>query len=202
MSLSQLAMNIRLGVGAVVLAATTIVGATSVHATDPVAVGSEAPDFNALTPDQDKVNLATYAEAKVVVLVFTGNSCPVAQAYEPRFIQFVKDYEEKGVKLVAINCNSNENVESLQRRIADIGINYDYVSDTTGRAARDYGASVTPQIFVLDGDRKVAFTGPFDDDMAKPGVNYVRDAVNALLDGREPAVTSARPFGCRIKLAR
>lgn len=189
-------------VGSFAVAAALVAAPVVALAADPVAVGDAAPDFNAIGPGDAKVNLATFAEAKVVVVVFTCNSCPVAQAYEPRFVQFVKDFEEKGVKFVAINCNSNENLQSIEQRIADSGLNYSYVSDATGQAARDFGASVTPQIFVLDGERKVAFTGPFDDDMAAPGTNYVRDAVSALLEGRQPEVTSARPFGCRIKLAR
>lgn len=189
-------------VGVAALLGLSLVTPMAAQATDPVSIGDAAPDFNGLAPDQSKVNLATFAEAKVVVVVFTCNSCPVAQAYEPRFVEFVKAFEEKGVKFVAINCNANETLQSIEQRIADSGLNYSYISDATGQSARDYGASVTPQIFVLDGERKVAFTGPFDDDMAAPGTNYVQDAVNALLEGRQPEVTSARPFGCRIKLAR
>jgi len=173
-----------------------------VQGAEPLAVGAAAPEFSALTVDQQKVSLATYADAKVLVVCFTCNGCPVAQAYEARFSEFAKQYADKGVKFVAINCNSNETLEAIGQRIADQKLEYVYVADATGQAARDYGASVTPQIFVLDGERKVAFTGPFDDDMQKPGSNYVTDAVEAVLAGRQPEVTSARPFGCRIKLAR
>jgi len=180
----------------------TMVSISTVAATEPVAVGTVAPDFSALTVEQQKVSLATYADAKVLVICFTCNGCPVAQAYEPRFAEFVKAYGDKGVQFVAINCNSDETLEEIGERITASGIEFAYVADASGQAARDYGASVTPQLFVLDGERKVAFTGPFDDDMQKPGVNYVRDAVDALLEGRQPEITSARPFGCRIKLAR
>lgn len=171
-------------------------------ASEPVAVGSAAPDFAALTVDSEKVSLASYKDAKVLVVCFTCNGCPVAQAYEQRFIDFAKAYKDKGVRFVAINCNSNEALDAIRQRIADAGISYDYVSDASGEAAKAYGATVTPQLFVLDGERKVAFTGPFDDDMSKPGVSYVSDAVDAVLEGKQPSVTSARPFGCRIKLAR
>ncbi len=166
-----------------------------------IEIGAAGPDFSAVGVDDQPFQLANVKDAKLVVLCFTCNDCPVARAYEERLIEFVNQFESKGVKLIAVNCNNRtENLQVMKKHAAEAGFNFPYVFDQTGQAARAYGAQVTPHLFVLDSDRKVAYRGAFDDSQQDPRTAYVVDAVTALLEGKTPTTSSTKAFGCGIKL--
>jgi peroxiredoxin len=170
--------------------------------TEPVQVGDKAPNFKAETVDGKAITLSNTKGAKVVVICFTCNSCPVARAYEDRFIEFNKQYADKGVKFVAINVNKGESLEDMKRRAEEKGFNYPYAYDESRESATRYGARVTPHLFVIDGDGNVAYIGAFDDNMNAKEVkhHYVTDAVDALLKGEKPQTTETKAFGCGIKI--
>jgi len=167
-------------------------------------IGDPAPTFRGLVGIDDKTHsLDDYRDAKVVVICFTCNHCPVAVAYEDRFIQFVKDYKDKGVAFVAINVNTirADRLDKMKERAEKKGFNFDYLYDPSQKIGRAYGATVTPHLFVLDGQRRIAYMGAFDDSKNPNRVkhHYVKDAVDALLAGQTPPVTETRQFGCSIK---
>jgi len=163
-------------------------------------IGAHAPEFKGLPGvDGKEYNLGDMKDAKVVVVCFTCNICPVAVAYEDRFVEFNKKYASKGVKFVAINANKRtEDLAAMKTRAEEKGFNFPYVFDKTGKLATEYGARVTPHIFVLDQNRNVAYVGAFDDDQEKPSKNYVKDAVEALLAGKKVDVAKSKAFGCGI----
>jgi peroxiredoxin len=163
-------------------------------------VGAKAPEFKALPGvDGKEISLADLKDAKVVVVCFTCNICPVAVAYEDRFVEFNKQYAGKGVKFVAINANRRtEDLAAMKTRAEEKGFNFPYVFDKSGKLATEYGARVTPHIFVLDQNRNVAYVGAFDDDDKKPTQNYVKDAVDSLLAGKKVETTKTKAFGCGI----
>ncbi|MCU0877879.1 MAG: thioredoxin family protein [Pirellulaceae bacterium] len=163
-------------------------------------IGAKAPTFKELPcVSGQECSLDAMKDAKAVVVCFTCNQCPVAVAYEDRFIEFQKKYADKGVKFVAINCNKNsENLEVMKARAEEKGFNFPYVYDASGKLATEYGARVTPHLFVLDGERKVAYVGAFDDSQSKPSKHYVADAVDAVLAGKKPATTNTKAVGCGI----
>ena len=132
-------------------------------------VGAKAPDLTGLIgTDGKEYNLADMKD-KVVVVCFTCNACPVAVAYEDRFIEFQKKYGSKGVKFIALNANKKtEDIAAVKTRAEEKGFNFPYVYDKSGESATAYGARVTPHIFVLDQNRHVAYVGSFDDDLNKP----------------------------------
>ena len=165
-----------------------------------VDVGAKAPEFKGLPgTDGKEYSLDNMKDAKVIVVCFTCNICPVAVAYEDRFVEFQKKYAGKGVKFVAINSNKNsEDLQVMKTRAEEKGFNFPYVYDKTGKLATEYGARVTPEIYVLDENRNVAYHGSFDDKQKGPTKHYVADAVDALLAGKKPEVTSSKAFGCGI----
>jgi peroxiredoxin len=170
-----------------------------------VKVGDKAPDIKGVpTTDGKQVNLADVKDAKAVVVCFTCNNCPVAVAYEDRFVEFTKKYGEKGVKFIAINVNASEDLEKMKQRAEEKGLNYPYAYEESGASATAYGAKVTPHIFVLDGDRKVAYIGAFDDNQNpdKVGKAYVADAVEAIIAGKSVPVSETRPVGCGIRIKK
>lgn len=163
----------------------------------------EAPEFKAMTPDGKEISLSTVKAADVVVVVFTCNQCPVAVAYEDRFIDFNKQYKEKNVAFVAINNSSREDAEAMKQRIEEKGLNYAYAYDGSGDSAKAYGAKVTPTCYVLDKNRNVVYHGAFDDAWnGEPEKNYVNSVVDSLLKGEAPEYTETKAVGCGIKFKR
>jgi peroxiredoxin len=164
-----------------------------------VKTGDNGPNFKAKGIDGKEYSLANSKEAKVTVLCFTCNICPVAIGYEDRFIAFDKKYKSKGVNFVAINVNAGEDLAAMKQRAEEKGFTFPYAYDESGNSARAYGARVTPHLFVLDTQGKVRYQGAFDDNQANPSKHFVIDAVEALLAGKSPAVTETTAFGCGIQ---
>ena len=192
----------------VALAATLAVLAPSAQAgryNSKLDIGDKAPDFqNIIGVDDKEHSLSDYKDAKAIVLIFTCNHCPVAQACEHRFIELQKDYQSRGVQVIAINVNNLEEdkLPAMKERAAQRGFNFPYLYDPTQKVARDYGATVTPHVFVLDGQRRIAYMGAPDDDPlneANVKKNYLRDALDAILAGKKPAIAETRQKGCGIK---
>ena len=182
--------------------AVALLAITVASARADVKIGDKAPGFASLpTVDGKKVSLDDYKDAKAVVLVFTCNACPVAVAYEDRFVEFTKKYADKGVKFVAINSSPSEDLEKMKQRAEEKGFNYAYAYSEEGTCAEEFGAKVTPHIFVLDKDRKVVYKGAFDDNQndSKVEKHYVADAVDAVLAGKSVPVAETKAVGCGLR---
>jgi peroxiredoxin len=172
-----------------------------------VDVGKPAPKFVGLAGiDGKSHNLDDYKSAKVIVIAFTCNHCPVAQMYEDRFTRFAKAQKKRGVTFIAISSSllSPDSLDKMRERAAQKGFEFPYLSDPTQAIAKAYGATVTPQLFVLDRDRNIAYMGKFDDDIEPEKVQrtYVREAVHALLEGKDPDPSETRATGCGIEYGK
>ncbi len=167
-------------------------------------IGDAAPEWSAVIGTDDREHsLADYKDAELIVLVFTCNHCPVAVDYEDRLIALQKDYESRGVQVIAVNVNNlpADRLEPMKQRASEKGFNFPYLYDPSQKIGRDYGAKVTPHVFVLDGSRKLAYVGAIDDtqDPAKVTQHFLRDAIDALLAEKEPPEPVTQQFGCSIK---
>lgn len=172
-----------------------------------LSIGDRAPEWKELVGTDDRKHaLADYAEAKLIVLVFTCNHCPVATANQDRLIGLQKDYQDRGVRLIAIcsNLGDDDNLAAMRERAREKAYNFPYLYDGSQAAGRAYGARQTPTVFVLDGDRKLAYMGAIDDswgDAARVERDYLRDALDALLAGRKVPIAETRSQGCEIPYA-
>jgi thiol-disulfide isomerase/thioredoxin len=171
-----------------------------------VSVGDKAPTFSgipAVQGEQDASLTLSDIKEPVVVLVFLANHCPVVVAYDDRIIDFANDYKNKGVKVVgvAVELRNEDRLPGIKQHIADKKIPYVYGFDETQAIGKAYGATNTPQFFVLDKDRTIRYMGAMDDSQAEAKVTktYLRDAVDALLAGKTPEVEETRPVGCGVK---
>jgi len=181
-------------------------------------LGATAPDFTLPGVDDRDWSLGDFASAKVLVVVFTCNHCPTAQYYEERIKEFVKDYTDKDVRLVAISPNDPKSVRldelgwtdlsdtfaEMKIRARDHAFNFPYLYDgDTETVSRSYGPVATPHVFLFDQSRKLRYRGAIDDSerVEKVTRHYLRDAVDALLAGREPVPTQTKVVGCSIKWA-
>ena len=167
-------------------------------------IGDAAPSWKGLVgTDAKEHSLSDFKSAKLVVLVFMCNHCPVAQAYEQRLSNLQKEYQEKGVQVVAVNVNNGDadKLDKMTERAKDKKLAYPYLYDASQKIGKDYGAKVTPHVFVLDRDRKLAYTGAVDDNMVEDKVkkHLLHDAVDSLLAGKQPPEKVTKQFGCSIK---
>jgi len=172
-----------------------------------VDVGSAAPAWQGLVgTDGKKRRLDDYRAAKVIVIAFTSNSCPVSELYEDRFSRFAKEHRPRGVAFVAISCSllPSDSLDKMRERARKRHFNFDYLADPTQQTGRNYGATVTPQLFVLDQERKIAYMGKFDDNIEPEKVRrqFVPDAVGALLSGGKPEPSETRATGCGIEYGK
>lgn len=168
-------------------------------------IGDKAPVIPALPgADDTAYGFDTFKDKDAVVVVFTCNQCPVAQAYNERFNQFVKNYKDKSVGFLAVNVNlgKSEDLPAMKIFAKENGLQFPYVWDKTQKSGKAYGATVTPHVFVLDKDRNVAYMGAWDDHWQNAeGVEkaYTTDAVEAILAGKAPKETETLQRGCGIK---
>ena len=165
-----------------------------------------APDFDLPGVDGKRHTLADYADAEALVLVQSCNHCPYVQAWEDRMSAIQRDYEGRGVRLVAVSSNDAEaypedSFEEMRKRAERRGFTFDYLYDEPQAVARALGAERTPEVFLFDRDRRLRYHGAIDDSRDDRSVSrhYLRDALDAVLDGREPAVTETPPVGCTVK---
>jgi len=176
-------------------------------ATNNLKIGSSAPEFNLSGVDGKKYSLNSFVDKRALLVIFSCNHCPYVQAYENRIKQIQKDYISEGVTVVAINSNEDVNYpddsfENMKKRATEQKFNFLYLRDDDQSVARAYDATHTPEIFLFDKDRKLAFHGKIDDNWQEPSKvqnNYLRNALDELLIGKEISVPETFTIGCTIK---
>jgi len=184
-----------------------------------LAIGASAPDFKLMGIDGKTYALASFSKANILVIVFTCNHCPTAQAYEDRLIQLTKDYASKNVAVVAIMPNDpkairldelgytdmSDTYEEMKSRAKNKHYNFPYLYDgETQSVAKAYGPIATPHVFIFDKERKLRYSGRIDDvekPTKTPNTLDTRNAIDALLASREVSVQTTKVFGCSIKWA-
>jgi len=178
-------------------------------------IGKPAPPFALPGVDGKTCRLRDYDDANVLVIIFSCNHCPTAQAYEDRMIKLHKDYQGRGVQIVLISPNDPEAVrldelgysdlgdslEDMKARAKQRGYPFPYLYDgETQKTSFAYGAVATPHVFVFDKARKLRYTGRIDDGEVKPPKSHdTRNAIEAILAGNPVPVTKTRVFGCSTK---
>jgi peroxiredoxin len=183
-----------------------------------LAIGSPLPDFKLPGIDGRDYTPADFAKAQLLAVVFTCNHCPTALNYEDRLKQLTAAYQSRGVSFVAINPNHAEAVrldemgytdlgdtfEEMKERAKHVGYNFPYLDDgPTQDVVKKFGAIATPHVFIFDRERRLRFQGRIDDSERPNLVKHhdTRDAIEALLAGKEPEVKTTKVFGCSIKWA-
>jgi peroxiredoxin len=172
-------------------------------------IGDKAPTWKDLPGTEGKRHsLADLKDRDVVVVVFTCNSCPYAVDYEDRINELAKQSsgQDSRVAVVAINVNKIEadQMPAMKARAQEKNFQFPYLYDETQKIAREYGATWTPEFFVLDKDRRVVYMGAMDDnsDPDEVKVQYVAEAVKAALTGGKVAKAETPAVGCLIRFAR
>ena len=181
-----------------------------------LSIGQSAPDFKLKGTDGRMYSLNSFSKAKVLVVIFSANHCPTAQAYEDRIIAIASDYKPKGVEVVMISSNDNQALNLSELGYTDLGDTYDemlirykdkkfnfpYLYDGGDqKTALAYGPVATPHAFVFDPARKLKYEGRIDK-FEKPGTALgedLRNAIDAVLIGKDPDPATTKVFGCSMK---
>ncbi|MFD2572560.1 thioredoxin family protein [Spirosoma soli] len=173
-------------------------------------LGDAAADFRVKNVDGRTITLADYRSQKGLVVVFTSNHCPFSKAYEDRLIALDRKFAPQGYPVLAIMPNDptayeDDSFENMKARAREKGYTYAYAMDETQTVARAFGATRTPQVYVLkqtNGQFILEYVGTIDDspqDGAGVQRRYVDDAVSSLLAGRPVQSPISKPIGCAIK---
>lgn len=176
-------------------------------ATNKLKIGSSLPDFNLKGTDEKYYSPSIFEDKKILVIIFSCNHCPYVQAYEDRIKDIQQEFGNSGVQVIAINSNEEsgypeDSFENMKLRAADKKFNFPYLRDDMQVVAEEFDASHTPEIFVFDADRKLAYHGKIDDNWKEPErvkSRYLRDALEQMLKNEEISVPETFSIGCTIK---
>jgi peroxiredoxin len=169
-------------------------------------IATEAPPFDLPGTDDRTHSLDDYADAPALAIVWSCNHCPYVRAWEGRMNGIQRDYADRGFKLVAINSNDAErypedSFEQMKQRAAAEGFAFDYLFDEDQSVARAYGPERTPEVFLFDAERRLVYHGAIDDSRDEGAVSehYLREAIDAVLEDREPDRRETPAVGCTVK---
>ncbi|HEY7195698.1 MAG TPA: thioredoxin family protein [Gaiellaceae bacterium] len=166
-----------------------------------LALGDPAPAFRLPGVDGSEHALADY-EGMPVAVVFSCCHCPYVRAWEGRLNDIARNYEGRAA-VVAVNANDHlgDSFDDMRARCDEQGFVFPFLRDESQEVAAAYGAARTPEVFALDGDHRLVYHGAPDSDYTDPNgaEPYLRRALDAALDGEQPAVFETPAVGCTIK---
>ena len=173
-------------------------------------LGTSCPDFRLRSVDGKVFARDDFRDRPVLVVMFICNHCPYVQAVEDRIIALARDYGARGVQLVGICSNDptgypDDRPEKLLERARAKGYGFPYLVDETQDVARAFKAVCTPDIFVFDAQRRLAYHGRIDDNWQQPAKVTRRElaaALDALVAGKAPSQEQIGSIGCSIKWRR
>lgn len=166
-------------------------------------VGSKAGEFAVTDLKGAPVNFSAL-KGGVTVVMFISTKCPVSNAYNDRMDALYKDYAPKGVKFVFINANHNEPPSEVEEHARMHGFPFPVYKDLNNEVSDRFGASATPESFVVDQTGTVRYHGYIDDsqNVARIHNQGLRMALDAVMSGRGVPAPETKAFGCTIKHIR
>jgi peroxiredoxin len=171
-------------------------------------LGTQAPPFSLPDTDGRMVSLADFDDAPVLLVMFICNHCPFVQHVRAELARIGRDYRERGVAMVAISSNDaraypDDSPERMKVEKAEAGYVFPYLYDETQQVAAAYRAACTPDFYVFDAQRRLAYRGQLDDSRPGNGVPVtgadLRGALAALLEGGPVPAEQKPSVGCNTK---
>jgi peroxiredoxin len=186
-----------------------LTGAAMASAPDELAIGSAAPRTDIAMRDVSGKTL-TLAQAKGkagLLVIFSCNTCPFVRAWEDRYLQIAGKCSDIGIGVVLVNSNTAQHngvdsFEAMQKHATEKKYTFPYVLDEGAVVADAFGANRTPHVFLFDASMKIVYRGAIDDnhdDASAVQHTYLIDALDALNEGKAPAVAETKSIGCTIK---
>ena len=171
-------------------------------------LGTPAPDFRLPDFAGRMHSLADFAYGHALLVVFICGHCPFVRHVRGEFARYAREYRAKGLAVVAINSNDlaaypQDGPDGMRAEAAELRYDFPYLLDETQAVAHAYRAACTPDFFLFDADRRLAYRGQFDD--SRPGNGQpvtggdLRAASDAVLAGHPPGAAQKPSVGCNIK---
>jgi len=171
-------------------------------------LGTEAPPFRLPSATGGFVSIKDFQDASALLVMFICNHCPFVKHLRDELVKLANDYQARGVAVVAINSNDwstypDDSPEMMEKEAQQYGYPFAYLYDETQEVAKAYQAACTPDFFLFDADRRLAYRGQLDD--SRPGNKEpvsgkdLRAALNALLEGKTISDQQRPSLGCNIK---
>jgi len=171
-------------------------------------LGTTAPDFSLPDTDSKIVSLADFKGAPALLVMFICNHCPYVQHVAYTIAKLAREYQKKGVAVVAINSNDArthpaDSPAMMRQEIKRVGYTFPYLYDESQSVAKAYRAACTPEFYVFDKQRKLVYRGRFDGSSpgnpVPPTGNELATALDAVLAGKAPSTDQKPSMGCNIK---
>jgi len=171
-------------------------------------LGTPAPDFSLPDLDGKQVSKADFKNSKGLAVAFICNHCPFVKHVRAEFAKFAREYQAKGIAVVAIASNDlqaypQDGPDGMRAEAREVGYSFPYLLDETQAVAKAYQAACTPDFFLFDGAQRLFYRGQFDD--SRPGNRLpvtgkdLRAACEVLLAGGPMPVEQRPSIGCNIK---
>ncbi len=162
--------------------------------------GAKAPRFTLTDTDGNDRSLDGALKGKAAVLIFMATRCPVSNAYNDRMTELAREYTPHDVSFIGINSNIESTAEEVARHAREHTFSFPVCKDAHAIVADEYGAQVTPEVFLIDHNGVVRYHGRIDDNAHPERVKLhdLANAIDALLAGRDLPVTDTKAFGCGI----
>ena len=154
------------------------------------------PDYNG-----KEHSLSDYKNSKATVIIFVATECPVSNDYNSRMEELYKNYSKKDVAFLGINSNKAESVEMMKEHAEENDLTFTILKDKNNVVADEFGASVTPEVYVINGELEILYHGRIDNsrDIDDVTSNDLQNALNEILEGKPVSNNSTKAFGCTIK---
>jgi len=171
-------------------------------------LGTEAPDFRLPDFAGQMHALADFRDRSALLVVFICGHCPFVRHIRGEFARYAREYRARGLAVVAINSNDlaaypHDGPDGMRAEAVELGYDFPYLLDETQAVAKGYRAACTPDFYLFDADRRLAYRGQFDS--SRPGNGQavtgadLRAATTAVLEGRPPRAQQTPSIGCNIK---
>lgn len=146
-------------------------------------------------------SLSDYKDSKAIVIMFIATECPVSNAYNKRMEKIYNEYKDKGVAFIGINSNKEENVKNIEEHAKENGLSFTILKDEKNIIADKFGASVTPEIYILNSNFEILYHGRIDDSRNESNVEKqdLKNALDEILSGKKVSSPVTKAFGCTIK---
>ena len=166
--------------------------------------GDKVKDFSLKDYTGKTHTLSQYKDKAAIVIIFVSTRCPVSNAYNKRMAALYNDYASKNVAFLGINSNRKETVTEIRQHAQKHGLPFPILKDEKNVIADQFGATVTPEVFVLSKDLTVLYHGRIDDSQRPANVKRrdLRKALDEMLAGKELSNAETKAFGCSIKRIR
>jgi peroxiredoxin len=161
----------------------------------------KAESFSLKDYNGKEVKLSDFKSSKAIVVMFISTQCPVSNAYNERMAGLYNEYKNRGVEILGINSNKQEGIDEIKKHSKEHSFGFSVLKDEKNIVADKFGASFTPEIYVLNGNMDILYHGRIDDSRKTEDVksNDLKNALNEILNGKSVTVNSTKAFGCSIK---